>query len=223
MTLYGKLPAVVCNIGGDIDCEEMMYYLYLPIKLPDSQLVLESRVEKFRSIIEMAMADNVKRLGRNYNKYIYLTVKTLPFCKGNTGQRPGWHSDGFMTDDVNYIWYTDVPTIFCAADVLTPIIQDHEKSLTEMEMMATNSRHVSYPNRTLLRLDQGVIHKVNDSSCFEGVRTFVKISISDKPYALKGNSINSALPLSVEYKCRIKSRNCPIGNSKALRCTSRHS
>lgn len=214
MTLYGELPEVVCNIGRDIDCEEMMYYLYFPIKLPESEIVLETRLEKFRTIIDMALANNAESLGGKANKYVYLTVKTLPFCKGNTGQRPGWHSDGFMTDDINYIWYTDVPTIFCEADAPMPIIQDHEKSLTEMEMLATNGRHVSYPNRTLLRLDQGVIHKVNENSCFEGVRTFVKISISDQPYALKGNSINSRLPLGFEYKDRIKSRNCPTGSHK---------
>lgn len=47
-----------------------------------------------------------------------------------------------------------------------------------------------------------------------GMRTFVKVSVSDKLYALRGNSINHKLGLVAEYGPRGEERNCPIGGEE---------
>jgi hypothetical protein len=72
------------------------------------------------------------------------------------------------------------------------------------------SKHFRYANKHLMKLDQRVLHKV-DTSIQAGMRTFVKISVSKDVYALKGNSINHALPIAEVYQERGVERNCPTG------------
>jgi hypothetical protein len=96
---------------------------------------------------------------------------------------------------------------------------DHIISLDEMEDLAESRKfnHVMFPCYTLLRLDESVIHKVN-LDIPDGVRSFVKISVSDKPYSLIGNSVadqrvGHALP-SIQ---RTIERNCPILGAQVVK------
>jgi hypothetical protein len=73
-----------------------------------------------------------------------------------------------------------------------------------------SSKHFRYANKHLMKLDQRVLHKV-DTNIQAGLRTFVKISVSKDVYALKGNSINHALPIAEVYQERGAERNCPTG------------
>lgn len=212
MTLYGNLPTDLGLVGEDINCDEMMYYLYLPVKLKGGwSEILEPRLFKYTPIIDAVFKD-VRAMGGDWeNSNIYLTVKTVFVSHGCMSQRAGWHSDGFMTDDINYIWYTDVPTMFWDTHLKYGFIQDHEQSIHEMRSFCGEVGRIKrYPNRHLLRMDETVIHKTDITSTFFGVRTFVKVSVSDHTYALKGNSVNPYLPLGVEYKEREETRNCPV-------------
>lgn len=220
--LYGNAPIDLGLVGDNIECDEMMFYLYLPIKTPDQILetLCDDRLSKYKYLISKVYHDICREWScdRWMSSYVYLTVKTLHVSKSNMGQREGYHSDGFMTDDINYIWYTDVPTVFWQPSRPLTLSQDHNVSMQQMkdvcdvEVISGKAKEVRYPERHLLRLDETVIHKTDMNSDFEGVRTFVKISISDKPYALKGNSVNPLVPLGVEYKERKQTRNCPQGN-----------
>lgn len=207
--IYGNAPK---NLGQmDFDTSEMMFWLYCPIKLPDMLGVkLPPNLQKFCSLVNKVAADvGAYRWGRSY---VYLSAKTIYVSEAAPGNRLGWHSDGFLTDDINYIWADMNPTLFLPLPELVSFTADHNAALNEMEELAVDNWHCQlvYPEKSLLRLDQTVLHAVNP--CAQaGLRTFLKVSISDKPYALKGNSINHALKHPTPDEVRQAERNCPQG------------
>jgi len=110
---YGELPT---SLGiFKVECKEMMFYQYLPIKMPNStQPIYEPRLKCFDKLIGAICCDYIGEFGLdNYvNSYVYLTAKFLYQMPNNSFNRMGWHSDGFLTDDINYIWSDKYPTIF---------------------------------------------------------------------------------------------------------------
>ncbi len=113
-----------------------------------------------------------------------------------------------MTDDFNYIWSDTKGTLFWEPPIQTQFVQDHAKSLDEMEAAAEKGPFRTYPDKHVLRLDQSVIHRVADFEA-PGMRTFVKISVSRNQYRLAGNSINHELGLDWSYAERAVVRNAP--------------
>lgn len=72
-----------------------------------------------------------------------------------------------------------------------------------------------YAVKHILRLNQAVLHKV-DTRIAPGVRTFIKVSVSNHRYALRGNSINHDLATDWIYEDRQAERNCPAGASAQI-------
>jgi len=204
---YGNLPK---DLGTfEIECKEMMFYQYLPIKMPtETQPFYEARLKCFDKLIGAICCDYIGEFGLdNYvNSYVYLTAKymyQMPNCSFN---RPGYHSDGFMTDDINYIWCDKNPTVFNSSDFV--LTMDDSGSLIEMEQQAKPENEIKYNENTLLRLDQFNIHKVADIK-ESGMRAFLKISISKDKYDLIGNSHNYLISYDWEMKERKPQRNIP--------------
>ncbi|WP_439357737.1 hypothetical protein [Bradyrhizobium sp. DASA03007] len=191
MGLYGTAPIDLGLI--DLSPKEMMFWMYCPIKLPGQQMErCPANLRQFMPIIAAVDADLDN--DRWVNSYVYLTAKTLWVSKDNPGNRPGWHSDGYMTDDFNYIWSDRCGTEFWQPNQLRPFSRDHHASLAEMEAAAAyEPQIVTYPDKHLLRLDEFVIHRVAENLT-PGMRTFVKVSVSEHRYDLEGNSINHVFP-----------------------------
>lgn len=209
--LYGNPPVDLGLV--DLSPTEMMLWLYCPIKVPGGQLRFPASLWQFAQIVGAAHSDHMgdeQDAHRWQSSYVYLTAKTLFVTADNPGNRPAWHSDGFMTDDLNYIWYDGNPTLFWEPLHLIPFTQDDRSSLWEMRDAAEPdiARHVTYPNKHLLKLDETVIHRVADV-LRPGVRTFVKVSVSRDRYNLVGNSINHDLDLRWDYVGRSDERNQP--------------
>jgi hypothetical protein len=208
--IYATLPE---NLGlVELNPSEMMFWMYCPIKLPDSEFfVLPSNLKQFEPLVLRVMKDALD-CRRWYGHYAYITAKTLYEKPETPGNRPGWHSDGLLTDDLNYIWSDKNPTVFFSDDSLHSFSHDHVDSLREMDTLCEDdtSKHIRYESKHLLKLDQRVLHKV-DTNIQPGMRTFVKISVSKNVYALKGNSINHELPFNATYLERGAERNCPTG------------
>lgn len=215
--IYGNLPVDLGKI--DLNPTEMMFWLYCPIKLPGRHLVtVPDNLKIFYAIVGTVREDFYvgEKSDLWCDSYVYITAKTLWCSADNPGNRPGWHSDGFLTDDLNYIWYDANPTVFWSPINTTPLVsftKDHIKSLDEMDKICepNTDEHKRYPEKHLLKLDQTVIHKV-DTSIVPGVRTFVKISVSKNKYALQGNSINHLINFNADYEKRLETRNSPEGN-----------
>lgn len=203
---YGTSPDDLGLV--DIECPEMMYYQYLPVFIPENPQ-------------GFSMPNNLKWMIPLFNKaltqipypdrleyYAYITVKSM-YCTPGTSNRPGWHSDGFGTNDINYIWYDSMPTEFCIQEFdLSP---DHIESMKEMEEQADIDNIEIYPNKHLLELDEFVIHRCAVNAT-PGYRTFVKISFSKERYNLKGNSHNYGLSYKWDMIERQQERNHPIAN-----------
>lgn len=185
---YGNAPK---NMGRvHVGLTEMMFYLYLPIKHKrdgyNPNLTLEPRLRPLMTLLEMIPDQEVK------GRYVYLTAKRTFVTPENMCNRPGWHCDGFMTDDINYIWYDRAPTQFCVQSF--DLSKDDRKSMIEMQEQARDENIVEYEAQHLLRLDETVVHRVTTKP-YRGLRTFVKVSISDKEYNLEGNSRNPRCPV----------------------------
>lgn len=207
---YGDLPKELGRF--EINCKEMLFYQYLPIKLiGDTTITNEKRLSCFNDIIGVICCDYIGVYGLDnfVNSYVYITAKKLYQKEGCSFNRKGYHSDGFLTNDINYIWSDCKPTVFNNSNFNLTL--DDKISLKEMEEQADELNIETYPDNTLLRLNQFNIHRVSNiqTPCF---RTFLKVSISKDKYDLLGNSHNYLLDYNWEMKQRSDERNIPQSN-----------
>lgn len=201
-------PKVIGTFTFDNTETEVMNYLYFPIfmagKSSKSFVSLEPRLEKYRKMIQFAIDKEEYPF-----KYIYLSAKTMYVGPGITGNRPGWHCDGFGTEDITYVWADQSPTLFSHGE-FNDISTDHNESLKQFEEIAEKNEIYSFPVNSLIRLTPRVVH--HTPKIWEpGLRSFVKISFSDLKYNLKGNTKNYMLDTS-DWKLydRKEIRNDPV-------------
>lgn len=207
MAKYGDLPFSLGIV--ELNCNEMMFYQYLPIKLSGgNEIVREDRLSCFDSIIGRCCCDFIGLLGLNrfIEAYVYLTAKHMYQAPGCSFNRPGYHSDGYKTPDLNYIVSDVHPTVFNTSEFV--LSEDENQSMVDMQKQADARNNHTFLNNTLLRLNQYNIHKVNDFP-YIGMRTFVKVSFSKDRYDLKGNSHNYLLDYEWEMRERAATRNVP--------------
>jgi hypothetical protein len=207
---YGDLPTVIGPF--EVECKEMMFYQYFPIKLAgQNRITLEKRLKPFEKLIYKIGTDFMKIFDFDEfdASYIYLTAKHQYQVPHTSFNRLGYHSDGFLTNDINYIWSDKFPTVFNTTDFNLTL--DDKISLGEMEQQALKENEIIYPDNTILRLNQFNIHRVGENTT-GGMRTFVKISFSKDKYDLVGNSHNYLLDYDWEMKERVEDRNIPQTN-----------
>lgn len=191
MSFAGNLPKDLGLI--DISPTEMMFWMYLPISIPGSSTYrLPTNLHVFGEIVSAAKEADPDAF---HERYVYLTAKTLWVGGEYIGNRPGWHIDGYGTDDLNFIWADRAPTDFMFAR--RTLSDDCDESLAEMAAMGpvaeTLGAITQYPDKHLLRLDNTVIHR-SPVGFAPGMRSFVKVSLSHDRYNLKGNAVNPLLP-----------------------------
>ena len=190
--------------------EEYCYTVYMPIRnitgsefkqwhIPDNLKWVEPLLYKidWHDLVEYNVA--------------YLTAKHM-YVDGYQN-RPGWHIDGFGGDDVNYIWCSDNPTQVAVQEF--NLSNDHKKSLWEMEEQVSDSNIKMLKSKHLYRLDTSVVHRC--PPVFETMlRTFVKLSLSNEVYNLKGNASNPLIKSKVfgNKVKRSSGRNHPVGSLK---------
>lgn len=201
MSKYGKAPILIDNIV--LEPSEMCFVQYLPIRMSyNDNLGCDVRIppnlEWTRPLVHKVIRNH------DLDHYIYLTVKHLYVEPNSMGNRPGWHSDGFKTDDINYIWVDSFPTEFCIQDF--DLSDDCEQSMLDMETQVKKDNITTYKSYDLLLLDQYVIHRTPKGT---GFRTFVKISVSKDRYNLKGNAHNYLFDYSWKMVERKTTRNHP--------------
>lgn len=208
---FGKRPA---ELGCfHVPVQEMLFYQYLPIKLarPDSDnyhVHCEKRLECFGQLIGAICCDFIGTFGldRYMDSYIYLTARHQYQTEGCLFNRPGWHADGFGTNDINYVWSNLNSTEFSNGP-FSEISEDHNISMEQFELQALDP--YTFPNGMLLRLDASVVHRVAPRQPV-GMRAFLKVSFSKDRYNLLGNSVNHELDYKWEMKERSVERNHPV-------------
>lgn len=215
MKIYGSEPI---EIASDviIDNSEMYFYQYLPVKLKhqSSDYTLPKRLERVEDLLIRCCNDFFHSICKEdlnvYDEhYIYLTAKCLYIKGGENLNRMGWHCDGFMSEDINYIWSDQIPTEYVTGEYY--LEQDHQKSIDQMNRLFYHSEPLKCKPNSIYRLDETVIHRCDYNRSKEAVlRHFVKISFSKEKYNLKGNSRNYLLDYDWEMKDRGLGRNHPV-------------
>lgn len=195
---YGNAPVEMGEVL--LDPPELMFAQYLPIKMADlSSIRIPENLKVLSGLVDKCLTGD--------EAYVYLTVKHLFVPRGTVQNRPGWHSDGFGTDDLNYIWCDSTPTEFCIQHF--DLSDDHLASMRQMEEQARDENIITYPANTLLKLDPSVIHRPAVSKT-DGFRLFVKVTTSIHKYNLRGNAHNYLFDYQWPMHERGAERNHPI-------------
>lgn len=194
----GSAPSILGEFIPD-EPPEMMFYLYLPVKMiGDDQFHIPKRLTRYLPILDAVRQDNFYFKYR----YVYLTAKTMFVDPSSPGNRPGWHLDGFGSGgDLNYTWADSNPTQFVIQDFVN-IPNNDVKSMTEITDQVQDENIISYPNNSIIKLDETIVHRVNPevNPC---LRSFVKVTISRHKFAKVGNSHNHL----IDYNWQLTERN----------------
>ena len=212
MNVYGHPPEIVGLF--ELEFEEYMHYMYLPIRMPTGNGVWDVRVPpRLEFASEMiARAITIEEQRNNRWDYVYLTARRGWATPGNPLNRPGWHSDAFGKPDINYVWTDRFPTMF-AEGTFEQISDDHIRSTQQFEERISGNndiRLVTYGDQVLMRLDSSVIHAAPEIPPPGGDRSFIKVSFSNERWNLAGNSHNYLF----EYEWQMFDR-APIRNDPA--------
>lgn len=209
---YGAAPTVLSV--QDLDFSEYMHFMYLPISIPEqgaqfacTLLAIPDRLRFAAEMVRGIVHHEICHLGSDFS-HVYLTARRGFATPGNPLNRPGWHSDGFGTDDVNYVWTDAFPTLF-AEQTFEAISSDHIESARQFAEQVDPNRVRTYPDRTLMRLDTSVIHAAPEIPAPGGERSFLKVSFSRSRYNLRGNSHNYLLDYDWPMHDRAAVRNDP--------------
>ena len=200
MRILSTEPEVIGTVY--VQSPELQYVLYMPIKMAYiDRIAIPSHLKWCEPLVDCVIRSEGHAL---VAKYIYITSKCAVLPPNQLQGRPGWHSDDFKGDDVNYLWSNIKQTEFCVQEF--DISEDCDKSMIELDAQALDSNIVTYDPYSLVRITQRNIHR--ESIIPELViRNFVKISVSMNPYNLKGNAHNYLLDYDWEMYDRTTGRN----------------
>jgi hypothetical protein len=201
---YGEAPFALDS--HDLVCPELMHYLYLPVKMPGTDVRLERRVQFLEPLISQAILyeEGVEQ------KFVYLSVVHGFATPGNALNRPGWHCDGFGTEDINYVWWDGPGTRFAVGD-FKDIDSGHVDSMRQFEeQIPLVARVYTPPQHVFYRINPYVVHAVPEIEPPGCWRTFVKVSVSTERYNLAGNSHNWLFNYDWKMHDRGAVRNDPI-------------
>lgn len=199
---------------------EYMHYLYLPVVIESvgvHDIRLPPNLEFLRPVVD---AICIAELDGDGSKHVYVTARRGFATPGNPLNRPGWHADGFGTNDINFIWADRWPTRFALGE-FTDISTDHVVSAAQFEQQVMDAPGIgpSYYAGTIrvedgvpgtvYRLDPSVVHATPIIPPPGGDRSFFKISVSPDRYNLLGNSHNHLFDYDWKMWSRSEVRNDP--------------
>ena len=165
---------------------------------------LPTRLKGLTGIIRQCWDYNENELDNSPRTYTYLSVKRLPIGPGNSFSRPGWHIDGFLSEDVTFIYSDIFPTLYSTSDF--SLTRDHAISMAEMAVQAKETDVVEMPANELVHIDLHCVHRVNVPPVAH-TRTFLKVVLSHRPFNLEGNAVNPECLPPWSFVPRAVSRN----------------
>lgn len=202
--IYGKLPVFLGQY--EFSLREVMYYLYLPVKMGMSRVLVPPNVEMCRRIINIALNHCLTEKDRDY-RYVYLSARKGWATPDNPLNRPGWHADGFGTDDLNFVWWEGPSTRFAHQSFEGIVANDHVRALEQFDAQVKPESVVTYPEHGLYVLDPSVVHATPIIQAEGCMRQYIKISMSNQRYNLENNSHNYLFDYSWPLTSREAARN----------------
>lgn len=218
MSRYGTPPTEL-GVFGEVRLTEVMYYLYLPISIPEIMSKSHDfakdawpfvRVpDNLRPVLPLVYTSMHAAIlqGHDLSKeYIYVSARKGWASPDNPLNRPGWHCDGFGTNDFNAVWWDGPGTRFAVQD-FGDIVDDHKVSLMQFENRVDKRSIVHGEAHTLYGIDPHCVHAtpiIEPPGC---MRQYVKISISPHRYNLVNNSHNTLFSYRWQMQDRESVRN----------------
>lgn len=200
---YGEKPELIAGYG--INLPEYMSIVYLPVCMGDKKDIrLPENLECLRPMIYSAINHGKYKLGQK----IYVSAKRGFASPDNPLNRPGWHADGFGTNDYNFFWYDKYPTL-----VSTIRFQNIEPNdFVSIEQFTNQIKEsgvdpIELPTYALYAISPYVVHHTPVIPPPGGERQFVKITFSYEKYDLEGNAHNYLFDYSWEMTKRSTVRN----------------
>lgn len=176
---------------------EFCNIVYMCIKNIDSS---EYQVpDNIYSLVSSVISDIYKLSPSLYNddwtKYCYLTIKKMYIQPNSYGNREGFHIDGFLSDQDNFIWSDCEATPTEVALGTFILSDDHEKSLGEMSLQASKMFRQTLSTNVLYNMNQSCVHRpTNNRAAGAVLRTFIKLTYSKELFNCYGNAWNYKLP-----------------------------
>lgn len=158
-------------------------------KVPDNIQSLVSNVIADVYKLSPSLYDN------DWTKYCYLTIKKMYVQPNSYGNREGFHIDGFLSDQDNFIWSDceATPTEVALGSFI--LSECHEKSLEEMSLQSFNMFKHTLSTNVLYDMNQSCVHRPTTNRTDKAVlRTFIKITYSNELFNCYGNAWNYKLP-----------------------------
>lgn len=229
-----NLPEVVFEVDNkeEFSSQEKgrVRVLDLPIMMPAQGIRIPNDIPKvFADIAKKVLEKENEVFGDIDEMYAYITIDQKTVEKGKTGRRAGAHSDAYIERDNRQIDITEdsydvvskevgyatntyivsdcLPTEFFIAKFPLRDVSCDE-SLKTFDEIAENSEVITYPSYNVLKLTPYVVHRA--AMCHKRtIRTFMKVSISNKKYAREGNTINPLFDYNWTMEPRDDKRNHP--------------
>jgi hypothetical protein len=186
MTIRSMPPL---NLGGfEIDLPEVMYFLYLPVMMYGDRkdIRLPPPVKVCRRMVSTAI-EFCRGTGRFY-RYAYLSARKGWATPDNPLNRPGWHCDGFGTEDMNFVWWTGPGTRFAVQQF--QVEKNHLTSLDQFEQQIDHQSVITPEARRLYAISPSVVHATPIIAAPGCMRQYIKVSLSNERYNLEDNSKN---------------------------------
>lgn len=185
---HNVVPEIIGNFSTHN--KEMMFVLYMPVSLAKTyETIIPKHLEAYEDLVARAYGN----FGDSWSHNVYLTVKRLWVEPGNLGGRLGWHTDGWGTEDINYVWCDTDPTEFCVQNF--ELSDDHLLSMAQMEKQARPENITRFDPGAILKIDARHVHRCPPMPK-AGYRTFARVSFSKDRYDLVGNTRNYDLDYS---------------------------
>ena len=189
---------------------EFCNIVYMCIKQAGSSeySIPDNLKELVHSVICDIYTLNPKLYDNDWTKYCYLTIKKMYVQPNSYGNREGFHIDGFLSDQENFIWSDCEETPTEVSIGKFELSKSHETSLTEMVIQASYNFTEQLKPLHLYDMNQSIVHRPTKNTTSEAVlRTFIKVTYSKELFNCVGNAWNYKLPHIKPAVKRNQSRN----------------
>jgi len=213
-----NLGAPAENLGRfDIALDESMRYLYLPVWVPEMGGVNDPSVTNGYRFVPPNLHSILPMLSEVYDSpyyqdddYVYINAIRGYIPQGHHPNRPGWHADGYGSNDHSFVWFDSVPTLW-ADQNFEGISPDHEESIRQMTAQIDVERVGRLDPFVLWGMSTSCVHATS-AALWGSDRSFVKITLSKHRYNLEGNSHNYLIDYDWPMHDREGVRNHPTAS-----------
>lgn len=209
LTIHSTIPKGI-NAEYDVESLEFCNIVYMCIKQAGSSeySIPDNLKELVDSVISDIYTLSPELYDNDWTKYCYLTVKKMYVQPNSYGNREGFHIDGFLSDQENFIWSDCEGTPTEVSIGKFELSNSHETSLTEMMVQASYNFTEQLKPFNLYDMNQSIVHRPTKNLNSEAVlRTFIKVTYSKELFNCVGNAWNYKLPHIKPTVKRNQSRN----------------